>query len=351
MKQYHNLLNEITTSGTLKDPARPGMPPTIAIFGAMLKFDLSKGDFPLLTTKKVSYKNILTELMWFLKGDTNVTYLLKNKCDIWLDDTYRGYLNKLAKTGGVTPFDKETFANELLSSEHFSDEYGDLGPTYGYQWRNFGQEVDQIKKLIDGLIKSPTSRRHIITAWDPTVVDSLVLPPCHPFVQFNTIKLTMEERTQLFYNQGGSVYKTLDDEYLDIWEIPRFKLDCLFYMRSVDTFLGLPYNIASYATLLNVIAKIVGMEVGELVFTAGDVHIYQTHTEQVALQLTRDVNNFKLPSLALSGVFDEVQTYFKDEGFELDRFLKDLDKDLYGQIEIKNYQSFPYIKAPLSVGI
>ena len=378
MRQYHKLLREISTNGTLKEAARPGMPGTIALFGIQERFDLSKS-FPLVTTKKLSFRNILTELMWFMKGDTNINYLIENKCNIWVDDTYRGYLNKIDKdVVKIEPLSKEEFIQKLLLDEDFSDEYGDLGPTYGYQWRSFGGDTDQLAKVIRSLKNAPAGRRHIITAWDPNVVDSLILPPCHPFIQFDATKLTVEERVEIYSKGPGlrrmlgqdfygedffdestedlpepirTEYSQEDIDYLNLQNVPQYKLSCQFYMRSVDMFLGAPYNIASYAFLTSIIAKIVGMVPGQLVFTAGDAHIYENHIVETQQILERDTEAFAPPQLALSGVFDEVESFYKDGEFELDRFLKELDEDLYRYVRIINYNAYPAIKAELSVGI
>lgn len=329
MEQYHNLLNRILTTGELKEAARAGMPNTIALFGTQERYDLSIG-FPLQTTKKVSLNNIKTELMWFLNGNTNVDYLLKNKNGIWLDDAYRGYCNKRAKEFPLLNFGeavqlptKDEFRNMILTDPEFADNYGDLGSTYGFQWRHFAGQVDQIANVIHSLKTQPYGRRHIITAWDPTVVDGLVLPPCHPFVQFNVRK--------------GSE--------------KRYKLDCSFYMRSVDTFLGMPYNIASYALLTHYIAKILDYEVGEVILSAGDTHVYDNQLIEAKELLTRDPNLYALPQLQLSGPFDYIGMYYSGDKFALDIFLQELTDDLHNAVKVVGYQSYPELRAPLSVGV
>jgi thymidylate synthase len=239
---------------------------TISVFGYQMRFDLSQG-FPLVTTKKLHLKSIIYELLWFLNGDTNIKYLKDHGVSIW---------------------------------DEWADANGDLGPVYGYQWRSWparnGEKVDQISKLMDQLKKKPDSRRHIVTAWNPAEVDNMALPPCHALFQF--------------YVADG-------------------KLSCQLYQRSCDTFLGLPFNIASYALLVHMVAQQCDLEPGDFVWTGGDVHIYNNHIDQVNLQLTREP--FALPRLNLkrkpSSIFD-----YQFEDFE-----------------ILNYQSHPSIKAPIAV--
>jgi thymidylate synthase len=239
---------------------------TVSYFGYQMRFDLSKG-FPLVTTKKVHLKSIIYELLWFLSGDTNVKYLQQNGVRIW---------------------------NE------WADENGDLGPVYGYQWRHWktpqGREVDQIKNLIEGLKKNPDSRRHIVSAWNPADVDDMALPPCHTMFQF--------------YVANG-------------------KLSCQLYQRSGDCFLGVPFNIASYALLTMMTAQVCGFEPGEFVHTLGDAHIYLNHLEQVKLQLSREP--FPLPQMVINPN------------------VKDIFSFKYEDFEIKNYQCHPAIKGEISV--
>jgi thymidylate synthase len=239
---------------------------TRSVFGYQMRFDLSKG-FPLVTTKKLHLKSIIYELLWFLNGDTNIKYLKDHGVSIW---------------------------------DEWADANGDLGPVYGYQWRSWpgrnGEKIDQISKLIDQLKKKPDSRRHIVTAWNPADVDQMALPPCHAMFQFY---------------------------------VADNKLSCQLYQRSCDTFLGLPFNIASYALLVYMIAQQCDFEVGDFVWTGGDVHIYNNHIDQVNLQLTREP--YPLPQLNIkrkpSSIFD-----YQFEDFE-----------------ILNYQAHPSIKAPIAV--
>jgi thymidylate synthase len=239
---------------------------TLSVFGYQMRFDLSRG-FPLVTTKKLHLKSIIYELLWFLNGDTNIKYLKDHGVSIW---------------------------------DEWADAQGNLGPVYGYQWRSWpgrnGEKIDQITKLIDQIKSKPDSRRHIVTAWNPADVDQMALPPCHALFQF--------------YVADG-------------------KLSCQLYQRSCDTFLGLPFNIASYALLVHMIAQQCDLEPGDFVWTGGDVHIYNNHIEQVNLQLTRQP--FPLPQLNIRSKPASIFNYrFED-------------------FEILNYQAHPSIKAPIAV--
>ena len=264
MKQYLNLLDHILENGTQKgDRTGTG---TISTFGHQMRFDLSEG-FPCLTTKKLHLRSIIHELLWFLKGDTNIQYLKDNGVRIW---------------------------------DEWADENGDLGPVYGYQWRSWpspnGESVDQIKKLVDSLKNNPNSRRHIVSAWNPSFVDDMALPPCHCLFQF--------------YVADG-------------------KLSCQLYQRSADTFLGVPFNIASYALLTLMLAQVCDLEPGEFIHSFGDVHIYNNHIEQSKLQLTREPR--KLPKM------------------KVNPNVKDLFEFKFEDFELVDYDPHPHIKAVVSV--
>ncbi|MGC4022354.1 MAG: thymidylate synthase [Cyclobacteriaceae bacterium] len=264
MKQYLDLMQDILENGAIKtDRTGTG---TKSVFGRQLRFDLSQG-FPLVTTKKLHLRSIIYELLWFLKGETNVKYLKDNGVTIW---------------------------------DEWADENGDLGPVYGSQWRSWpspdGRRIDQIQNVIQQIKSKPDSRRHIVSAWNPAEVDHMALPPCHALFQF--------------YVADG-------------------KLSCQLYQRSADYFLGVPFNIASYALLLEMFAQQCDLIPGEFVWTGGDVHLYSNHFEQAKLQLSRDP--FPLPSLKIKR---KPQTIF-DYQFE--------------DFEIVNYQSHPSIKAPIAV--
>jgi len=264
MQQYHDLLQHILDNGTNKED-RTGTG-TISVFGYQMRFDLSEG-FPCVTTKKLHLRSIIHELLWFLQGDTNIKYLKDNKVSIW---------------------------------DEWADENGDLGPVYGYQWRNWpdgkGGTIDQITKLVDSLKNNPDSRRHIVSAWNLADVDNMALPPCHTLFQF--------------YVADG-------------------KLSCQLYQRSADTFLGVPFNIASYALFTMMLAQVCNLELGDFVHTFGDAHIYSNHIEQVKLQLSRECR--PLPTMKINpevkNIFD-----FKYEDFEL-----------------INYDPHPHIKGAVAV--
>jgi thymidylate synthase len=251
MRQYLELLEHILEKGVKKED-RTGTG-TISTFGYQMRFDLAEG-FPLITTKKLHLKSIIYELLWFLNGDTNIQYLAQNKVRIWDDWPYQ----KFQKS---TEFDGSTmaeFAAKVASDDAFAKTWGELGPVYGHQWRSWpnpdGGTIDQISLLIHNLIHKPDSRRHIVSAWNVADIEEMTLPPCHCLFQF--------------YVADG-------------------KLSCQLYQRSADTFLGVPFNIASYALLLKMVAQVCGYEAGEFIHTFGDVHIYTNHIEQVQLQLSR----------------------------------------------------------------
>lgn len=264
MKQYLDLMKDILDNGARKtDRTGTG---TLSVFGRQLRFDLSEG-FPLVTTKKLHLRSIIHELLWFLKGDTNIKYLKDNGVTIW---------------------------------DEWADENGELGPVYGHQWRSWpapdGRSIDQISQVISQIKQKPDSRRHIVTAWNPAEVDKMALPPCHALFQF--------------YVAEG-------------------RLSCQLYQRSADYFLGVPFNIASYALLTYMFAQQCELQPGDFVWTGGDVHLYTNHLEQASLQLSRDP--FPLPQLKIkrkpASVFD----------YNFDDF------------EIVNYQAHPSIKAPIAV--
>ena len=264
MKQYHKLLKHVLENGTDKND-RTGTG-TRSVFGYQMRFDLSKG-FPLLTTKKIHLKSIIYELLWFLKGETNISYLKENGVSIW---------------------------------DEWADENGELGPVYGYQWRSWpgrnGETIDQISGLIDQIKNNPDSRRLIVTAWNPSDVEKMALPPCHCLFQF--------------YVLNG-------------------KISCQLYQRSADIFLGVPFNIASYALLTMMIAKILKLEIGEFVHTFGDAHLYSNHFDQAKEQLQRDFK--ELPKMR---IISDPESIFD---FEFEDFV------------LENYISHPHIPAPVAV--
>lgn len=297
MKQYLDLLQHIVDRGWERED-RTGTG-TIGVFGYQMRFNLQEG-FPLLTTKKLHLRSIIHELLWFLKGETNIQYLKDNYVTIW---------------------------------DEWADENGNLGPVYGKQWRNFGG-VDQITELIEGLKNNPNSRRHIVSAWNPPEIPLMALPPCHLLFQFNTRKMTLHEREKLFHkNMEENLFPNHSNEevekMLDEFGFPRYKLDVQLYQRSCDTFLGVPFNIAGYSLFLMMVAQVVNMIPGEFVWTGGDVHLYKNHLDQVKEQLTRIPKT--LPSMLIN---PEVKSIFD---FEIDDFY------------IADYTPYPRIKASISV--
>ena len=367
MKQYHKHLKDILQKGARKEPAREGMPGSISLFGYQNRYDLQEG-FPILTTKKVNFKNIIVELLWFLRGDTNIKYLVNNGCNIWNEDAYNYYLKQCKQQGLNRTISFELFCSYIKGSkslEELTDDskrnsivehtllplnytLGDCGKQYGWLWRNWSKEqwtghndgkIDQITDLIEGLKTNPSGRRHIISAWNPATLDDMALNACHAFVQFNCRKISEEVR----YKKFVSIHSLQDQNYVynSIDDVPKYYLDCQLYQRSADMFLGVPYNIASYALLTHIIAKIVGMIPGEFIHTFGDSHIYDNHLEQVNEILSRDVKKYTLPALKID---DDINWEMLTDTWEF----KDLTPS---DFELINYQSYPTIKAKLSTGL
>lgn len=305
MRQYLDLLKHIEEHGVDKSD-RTGTG-TRSVFGYQMRFDLSEG-FPLLTTKKMALRSIIIELLWFLKGDSNLKYLAENKVHIWDEWPYKAYLEKtgqaLPETGSAEwKTGLAEFIEKIKSDDVFAREHGELGPIYGYQWRSWpapdGRHIDQITQVIDQIKRTPDSRRLIVSAWNVADIEEMAkagLPPCHCLFQF--------------YVANG-------------------KLSCQLYQRSCDTFLGVPFNIASYALLTMMVAQVCGLKPGEFVWTGGDVHIYSNHRDQVQEQLSRE----PLP-LSQMRLNPEVKSIF------------DFTSE---DITLENYQSHPAIKAPIAV--
>ncbi len=292
MRQYHDLMDRVLREGIDKSD-RTGTG-TRSVFGHQMCFDLSEG-FPMVTTKKLHLKSILHELIWFISGDTNIRYLCQNGVRIWDDWPFATY----AKSADYDGIDIRAFAARVADDAEFAAKWGDLGPVYGYQWRFWpgpNGPVDQLRDVLEGIRRNPDGRRHIVSAWNPGYIDQMALPPCHAFFQF--------------YVADG-------------------KLSCQLYQRSADIFLGVPFNIASYALLIHMMAQDLGLGVGDFVHTLGDAHIYSNHLEQVQLQLSRELR--PLPSLRLN---PDVKSIFDFR---------------YEDVELVDYDPHPHIPAPVAV--
>jgi thymidylate synthase len=340
-KQYQILLQSILDYGVEKSD-RTGTG-TKSIFGYTIRHKMSDG-FPLLTTKKMPWKTIVTELLWFLKGDTNIKYLVENNCHIWNGDAYKNYV-KHQDTEDVGTMD--WFIEKIKTNDEFTSMWGDLGPIYGKQWRSWGAgsledkygfgNIDQIETLIQDLKTNPDSRRLMVNAWNVGEIDRMVLPPCHYGFQVYTRELSYEEK-KLYTYKHFSNQQQFDLDAFEKFNIPSRAISLMWSQRSVDTFLGAPFNIASYALLLTIIAKEVNMVPDELIGNLGDTHLYLNHIEQAKEQIERE--SYELPTLK----------HLKD-----DSFYKSLSEDqsLYAHLEntdfiLENYTCHPTIKAPLS---
>ena len=302
MKVYLDLLKDVRDQGVGKDD-RTGTG-TRSVFGRQLRCNLGEG-FPLLTTKKVFLKGILHELLWFVKGDTNIRYLVENGVGIWNEWPFQNYLNKQGLTDKLTKHscewnDKlEEFITNIKQDNDFAKQWGELGPVYGKQWRNFAGK-DQLEWVVNEIKTNPTSRRLIVSAWNPPEIEEMAkagLPPCHTLFQF---------------------YVSHDN-----------KLSCQLYQRSADLFLGVPFNIASYALLTMMVAQVCDLELGDFVHTFGDCHIYNNHVDQVNEQLSREPK--ALPTMVIN---PEIKSLFDFK---------------YSDFELKDYDPDPPIKAPVAV--
>jgi thymidylate synthase len=377
--KYQDLLQDILDNGILKtDRTGTG---TISVFGRQIRHRMAQG-FPLLTTKKMAWKTMVTELIWFLSGSTNIKYLVMNGCNIWNGDAFKNYTNQVNeiidgyKCGDImgmqphieklfsdsdmlTPLTQEEFIDKIKTDDEFAEEWGELGPIYGAQWREWhtktlikttlkdpltgndtyvegDKTIDQIQNLIDELKTNPDSRRLMVSAWNVGELDHMVLPPCHYGFQVYTRELTGEERWDLLKKKVGEdkFQLMVEDivpfggglsEELQVYNIPKRAISLMWNQRSVDTFLGLPFNIASYGLLLTMIADEMNMVAEELIGNLGDVHLYRNHIEQAKEQINREP--FNLPTVhVMDGIFSFG------------------DKDVI----LENYQSHPPIKAPLS---
>lgn len=354
-RQYHRLIRETLSRGTYKD-TRSGV--VISIFDETLKIDMNEG-FPLLTTKKMFFKGIAYELLWFLKGDTNIRFLVDNNVHIWDDDAYRHYKSIVEKSNEIAeenpyfyddkyiikPVDKETFIRKVSEQETLrlcdsfgfvgTYKYGDLGPVYGAQWRGPSGH-DQLSDVMEMLMENPDDRRMIVDSWNTNEMDEMALPPCHYSFQVYTRRLTVHERLEWLCRNDGTgkfdEWKTTTHDVMDRYGVPVHELSLKWIQRSVDEFLGLPFNIASYGLLLHIMANICNMTVGTLGCSLGDCHIYESHLDAVNELLGNDTEKYSLCKLVFNRKLESINDIYFDD------------------FKIVDYESFPQIKAPLSVG-
>ena len=331
-ERYQELLQTILDFGIeKKDRTGTG---TKSIFGYTIRHDMTQG-FPLLTTKKMAYKSMITELKWFLKGDTNIKYLVNNGCNIWNGDCYKAFKSTFSPMPGIQSSlpSQEEFINKIKTNDEFAEKWGELGPIYGKQWRNWDAEggdayKDQMKDLLNDIKTNPDSRRLMVSAWNPGELHKMTLPPCHYGFQIYTTELTLKERQEEFCHRLGkdiSFAKNLEHLDLDKDNVPKRKISLMWNQRSVDVFLGLPFNIASYALLLALIGREVNMVPDQLIGNLGDTHLYLNHLEQAKEQLKREP--IMLPEIDLLNV--------------------DILNGEFGYALI-GYESHPSIKAQLS---
>jgi len=346
-EEYKLILRHLLGHGVTKQ-TRNGE--VISAFGMVLRHNMQDG-FPLLTTKKMAWKSIVTELLWFLRGDTNIKYLVDNGCHIWDGDAYKRYYNSYpdaeksfqyeGSTIETRRMTKDEFIEQIKTDDEFAKQWGELGPIYGKQWRDWEPSetysygcIDQIANLISELKTNPDSRRLMVNAWNVGELDQMVLPPCHYGFQVYTRELSIKERIELWEKIPtrnvmdfpiGELTEEQYHEVLDKMGVQRRAISLMWNQRSVDTFLGLPFNIASYGLLLEIIAKEVNMVPDELIGNLGDVHLYTNHIEQAKEQIGREP--FELPKLIIEhSSLQPVELVHK----------------------LENYQSHPSIKAPLS---
>ena len=349
-KQYQDLLQDILDNGTKKETRNGG---TISVFGRQIRHDMKTG-FPLLTTKKMAFKTIVTELIWFLRGDTNIKYLVDNNCHIWDGDCFANYYRNFEKHLNTLPenseiefiINKDKFINKIKTDDEFAKKWGSLGSIYGKQWRNWGEwstpkkvlkpGIDQIANLINDLKTNPDSRRLLVSAWNVGELDQMVLPPCHYGFQVYTRELSDEEKWEQYSKSGLNIeingipleLKHMGTKFYPN-SLPQRAISLMFNMRSNDVPLGLPFNIASYGLLLEIIGKMVNMVPDELIANLGDAHIYLNQIDGIKEQITREP--YELPTVKLS-----------------DRIVNDISEYTLDDIVLENYQSHPTIKMPLS---
>ena len=364
-KSYQSLLQDILDNGyTKSDRTGNG---TLSVFGRQIRHNMKDG-FPLLTTKKMAWKTMVTELLWFLQGNTNIKYLVDNNCHIWDGDCFANYVRNFPKYVDSLPenseaefiINKDKFINKIKTDDEFAKKWGELGSIYGAQWRSWrvgkgiettlktedgetiyvagSMYIDQIANLINDLKTNPDSRRMMVNAWNVGELDQMVLPPCHYGFQVYTRELSEQERGDLYVNKTNSNRDELmkqtytSDEWISLFNehnIPTRTISLMFNMRSTDFGLGLSFNLSSYGLLLMMIAKQVNMVPDELIYNGGDVHLYLNHIEPIKEQLTREP--YELPIVKLS-----------------DRVVNDISEYILDDIKLEGYQSHPTIKLPLS---
>jgi len=360
--RYQALLEDILQWGVeKKDRTGTG---TISVFGRQIRHKMSEG-FPLLTTKKMHWNSVVTELLWFLRGDTNIKFLLDYDCHIWDGDAYKNYYYKEVPHDHM--LDKEDFIKKIKTDETFAKQWGDLGPIYGKQWRKWKYQenewydghthypeistsIDQISNLVQQLKTNPDSRRLMVSAWNVAELGQMILPPCHYGFQVYTRELSVVERMEYYgkhymkENETKSYDELLKVDYVGL-NIPTRAISLMWNQRSVDTFLGLPFNIASYGLLLEIIAKEVNMVPDELIGNLGDVHLYSNHVEQAKEQIGR--TPYELPTVKITErnwyIHEKVKEHLGEK--TLDEKLKSYRPDCF---ELIGYESHPKIKAPLS---
>ena len=340
--QYLELLKDILENGVKKgDRTGTG---TISVFGRQIRHKMSEG-FPLLTTKKMYFKGVITELLWFLRGDTNIKYLVDNDCHIWDGDAWANYSKKVIANNlqlipaTDLPKTKEQFIEKIKTDPEFANQWGELGKVYGHGWRKWNDNIDQIQNLINDLKTNPDSRRLMVSAWNPSDLPNQILPPCHYGFQVYTRELSLKERFELWEKLPNKdvmdfpIGDLSDEQYhvvLTQIGVPERSISLMWNQRSADFLLGIPFNIASYATLLEILAKEVNMVPDELIGNLGDTHLYSNHIEQAKEQISR--TPYKLPILDI----------------KVENLLDSLMDWKPSDFSIIGYESHPSIKAPLS---
>ena len=350
-EQYLNCLRQIKEYGVYKK-TRSGE--VLSLFGMSMRFDLKNG-FPVLTTKKMFTKGFIHELLWFLKGDTNIKYLIDNGVNFWTPDAYRFYnelIEKHFKVSGKIDDSLKLTLNEFIEKVKKQESikiarkrnahgnlvqiqytYGDLGPVYGKQWRHWGEnDVDQLQIIIDKLKKNPMDRRLLLTGYNPDVLTEIALPPCHTIYMFNARPLSYGERVQWCQEHINEEWINPREDTMDENKCPKYALSLWFMCRSQDMALGTPANIMSASLLLSMIAQCVDMVPDEVIWNGCDCHIYLNQMDGINEQLTRDPHKYSLPKLILNPI------------------VKDIDMFEFNDIKIEGYESYPTIKMPLSVG-